>query len=250
MILFVGCSYTWGSGLQYEHLSKEGWTTDELNKVLPYNYHLELLDYEADEYRKQHNWPNLVSKQLNKSFVIPTYSNGGSNLSTILPALQCVDRISRANSITTIVVQFTDWLRDCGDNELVKYPGNKLDITTQDYIDSQISLQIKQISDLCNGIFTRIDANHQDISKSNYPNWVGLSWRDDIGEYLKKHYPKNFIPIHYKGKEYTSFGKIDNGLRLCDTIEGLDDQHLNSNGCKVIADSIIKKLKKYETKSN
>ena len=73
MILFVGCSYTWGSGLQYEHLSKEGWTTDELNKVLPYNYHLELLDYEADEYRKQHNWPNLVSKQLNKSFVIPTY---------------------------------------------------------------------------------------------------------------------------------------------------------------------------------
>ena len=249
MIAFVGCSYTWGSGLQYEYLYDKGWSVDELNKVLPYNHHLELLEYGADEYRKQNNWPNLVAKELDKSYVIPTYSNGGSNLSTTLPALQNLERISRAGSLTTIVVQFSDWLRDCGDRELIKYPGNKLDITTQDYIDSQISRQVKQISDLCNSISIRFDSNYQDIPKSNYPSWVGLAWRDDIGDYLKKHYPKNFIPIHYKGKEYTSFGqidKIDKGLRLCDTIEGLDDQHLNSEGCKVIADSIIKKLKQYE----
>ena len=245
MIAFVGCSYTWGSGLQYEYLYEKGWSIDELNKVLPYNHHLELLEYDADEYRKQNNWPNLVAKELNKSFVIPTYSNGGSNLSTTLPALQNLDRISRAGSLTTIVVQFSDWLRDCGDRELMKYPGDKLDITTQEYIDKQISIHTKQISDYCNGIFTRFDVNYQDIPKSNYPNWVGLSWRQDIGDYLKKHYPKNFIPIHYKGKEYTSFSQIDEGLRLCDTIEGLNDQHLNSEGCKVVADSIVKKLKQY-----
>ena len=58
MILFVGCSYTWGSGLQYEYLYEKGWSIDELNKVLPVNYHLENLSYEADEYRKQNNWPN------------------------------------------------------------------------------------------------------------------------------------------------------------------------------------------------
>ena len=165
MIAFVGCSYTWGSGLQYEYLYEKGWSVDELNKVLPYNHHLELLEYGADEYRKQNNWPNLVAKELDKSYVIPTYCNGGSNLSTTLPALQNLDRISRADSITTIVVQFSDWLRDCGDRELIK--------------------------------FGQID-------------------------------------------------KIDKGLRLCDTIEGLDDQHLNSEGCKVVADSIIKKLKQYE----
>ena len=246
MIAFVGCSYTWGSGLQYEYLYEKGWSIDELNKVLPQNHHLELLEYGADEYRKQNNWPNLVAKELNKSYVIPTYSNGGSNLSTTLPALQNLDRISRAGSLTTIVVQFSDWLRDCGDIELRKYSGDKLDITTQEYIDKQISIHTKQISDYCNGIFTRSDNNYQNIPKSNYPNWVGLAWRDDIGDYLKKHYPKNFIPIHYKGKEYTSFGQIDEGLRLCDTIEGLDDQHLNSEGCKVVADSIVKKLKQYE----
>ena len=83
MILYVGCSYTWGSGLQYEYLQDKGWSVDELNQVLPVNYHLENLSYEADEYRKQNNWPNLVSKELDKAFVIGTYTNGGSNLTTI-----------------------------------------------------------------------------------------------------------------------------------------------------------------------
>ena len=63
---------------------------------------------------------------------------------------------------------------------------------------------------------------------------------------LKKHYPKNFIPIHYKEKEYTSFGQIEKGLRLCDSMPGVEDEHLNSKGCKVIADSITRKLKSYE----
>ena len=31
MILFVGCSYTWGSGLQYEDLYDKGWSIDKLS---------------------------------------------------------------------------------------------------------------------------------------------------------------------------------------------------------------------------
>ena len=123
MILFVGCSYTWGSGLQYEYLLDKGWSVKELNKVLPVNYHLEHLSYESDEYRKQKNWPNLVSKELNKSFVIGTYTNGGSNLSTTLPVLNNTCRIARTNSIDLVVVQFTDWLRDMNDREISSYPG-------------------------------------------------------------------------------------------------------------------------------
>ena len=30
MILYVGCSYTWGSGLQYEYLLDKGWSAKEL----------------------------------------------------------------------------------------------------------------------------------------------------------------------------------------------------------------------------
>jgi hypothetical protein len=249
MILFVGCSYTWGSGLQYEYLQDKGWSIDEINKVLPDNYHLENLSYDADEYRKQNNWPNLVSKELNKSFVIGTYTNGGSNLSTIKPSLDNLHRIARSNTIDTVVIQFTDWLRDMNDREISSYPGNIKDIVTEEFIETSILNQIKQIVHVCNGIRESNDPNlrNHKYPESPYPAWVGLSWQKDVGDVLKKHYPENFIPIYCDGKEYSSFApNVDEGLRLCDSIPGLKDEHLNSEGCKLIADSIVRKLKSYE----
>ena len=248
MIVFVGCSYTWGSGLQYEYLQDKGWSIDEINKVLPVNYHLENLSYEADEYRKQNNFPNLVSKELDRAFVIGTYTNGGSNLSTIRPCLDNLHRIARTNTIDTVVVQFTDWLRDVNDEKISNYPGNITDITTQEFIDNTILNQIQQIERVCNSLRDSYDPNLKDhkYPENPYPSWVGLSWRNDLGKVLKKHYPNNFIPIYHNGQEYDSFDYIDKGLRLCDSMPGVEDQHLNSKGCKVIADSIIRKLKSYE----
>jgi len=243
MIVFAGCSYTWGSGLQYEYLLDRGWSVDKINQHLPMNSHLEHLSYEADEYRKQNNWPNLVSKELDKSFVIGTFTNGGSNISTILPSLDLVRRIRRTNSISTIVVQFTDWIRDINDVKIEEYPNNKLDIVSQNYIDTKILFQINQVVSKCNEIQSGSDLNYNHIDRGSYPKWVGLSWRRDVAILLKKHYPKNFIPIYYNDKEYLSFDRIDKGLRLCDSIPGVEDQHLNSEGCKVIANSIVKKLK-------
>ena len=50
MIYFVGCSYTWGAGLQFELLSKRGWTASQINDIIPPKTHLEHLDYDCDEY--------------------------------------------------------------------------------------------------------------------------------------------------------------------------------------------------------
>lgn len=250
MILFVGCSYTWGSGLQYEYLHEKGWSVDELNQVLPVNYHLENLSYEADEYRKQNNWPNLVSKELDKAFVIGTYTNGGSQLTTIKQAIEHTHRIARSNSITTVVIQFTDWLRDVDDEKITKYPGNIADVTTQEFIDNEILYQMRQLVEVCDSLRDSEDPNLKDhkYPENPYPAWIGLSWRRDVGNVLKKHYPENFIPIYRDGKEYTSFApNVDEGLRLCDSMPGLQDEHLNSEGCKVIANSIVKKLKQYES---
>lgn len=242
MILFVGCSYTWGSGLQYEYLYNEkGWSVDKLNKHLPTNTNLENLSYNADEYRKQNNWPNLVSKELNKSFAIGTYYNGGSNLKTIKPAIEFTNRVARMNSIDTIVVQFTDWLRDIDEQKIKNLP----DTSIQEFMNEQITLQIRQVVSMCNEVFNANDPNFNHLPKSKYPTWFGLSWRKDLAKVLKNLYPKNFIPIYYQGKEYDSFTEIDNGLRLCDSIIGVQDEHLNSTGCKVVANSIVKKLKKY-----
>jgi len=246
MILYIGCSYTWGSGLQYEYLQDKGWSVDELNQVLPVNYHLENLSYEADEYRKQNNWPNLVSKELDKAFVIGTYTNGGSQLTTIKQSVEYTHRIARSNSIDTVVIQFTDWLRDVDDDTVTRVNHND---TTQEFIESTILNQIEQIVEVCNGLRGSYDPNLKDhkYPKNPYPAWVGLSWRSDLGKVLKKHYPNNFIPIYHNGQEYDSFDYIDRGLRLCDSMPGLKDEHLNSEGNKVIADSVIKKLKQYES---
>ena len=36
MILFVGCSFTWGAGLQFEYLiDNEEWTIEQCNKLIP-----------------------------------------------------------------------------------------------------------------------------------------------------------------------------------------------------------------------
>ena len=41
MIYFVGCSYTWGAGLQFELLSKRGWTANQINDIIPNKTYLE-----------------------------------------------------------------------------------------------------------------------------------------------------------------------------------------------------------------
>ncbi len=179
MIVFVGCSYTWGSGLQYEYLQDKGWSIDEINKVLPVNYHLENLSYEADEYRKQNNWPNLVSKKLDKAFAIGTYTNGGSQLSTIRPAIEYTHRIARTNSIDTIVIQFTDWLRDVNDEKITHYPGDTTDIVTQEFIDNSILNQIQQIVTICDSLREKKKQKKKKKKKKKKKNlfWFGFFFK-------------------------------------------------------------------------
>ena len=59
--------------------------------------------------------------------------------------------------------------------------------------------------------------------------------------------PRSYnIPLHYKKERYNNF----ESFRESDGLILKKDGHFNSKGCKVIADSIVKKLKQYETKTN
>mgnify|MGYP005672703643 FL=1 len=67
------------------------------------------------------------------------------------------------------------------------------------------------------------------------------------------------MPLYHKGKEYDSMDELivvdgdwrfddssfqhKDKLRICDVIKGVDDTHLSSTGHKVIAKSIIRRLK-------
>jgi len=234
VILFVGCSYTWGSGLQYEYLYDKGWSIDKLSddrdRIIKEDS-IDPLDYKADEYRKQHSWPNLVAKKLNKPYKVGT-TKSASNLKEILNSIKHEKQLcysSKSNQIDTIVVQFTDWTRD---NFIIK-----------DSIDKTIEYPLKQIADACD------DVRNDEFIKSNnyktsYLSWVGLSWTKDLGDVLKNKYSENFIPIFFNDEEYVSFDQFqeNNNLQLADVIDGFNDEHFNSKGCKVIADSIVRKL--------
>ena len=229
MILFVGCSFTWGSGLQYEYLYDKGWSidklTDDRDRIIKEDS-IDPLDYKADEYRKQHSWPNLVAKKLNKPYRVGT-TKSSTNLKEILNSIKYEKELcysSSANQIDTIVVQFTDLLRD-----KVQFIQNSTDET--------IEYHIKQIADACDDIRNdEFISNHS--YKNSYPSWVGLSWHKDIGEVLERDYPKNFIPLYFKKEKYNNFESFreSGGLII------KEDGHFNSNGCKVIADSIVRKL--------
>tara|TARA_X000001036_G_C20690094_1_gene809085 strand:- start:3398 stop:4090 length:693 start_codon:yes stop_codon:yes gene_type:complete len=228
MILFVGCSFTWGSGLQYEYLEKKGWSVDKLNddrhRIIKEDS-IDPLDYDADEYRKQHSWPNLVSKKLNKPYRVGT-TKSSSNLNQTLNSIKHEKELcysSSANQIDTIVVQFTDWTRD--------------DVTFNNSISQTIEHHVKQIADACDDIRNDELINSKSY-KTSYPSWVGLSWQEDIGKVLERDYSENFIPLYYKKERYNNFETF----RESGDIHLQGDGHFNSKGCKVISDSIVRKL--------
>lgn len=247
MILFLGDSFTWGQGIYHELWEKKGYTKDKwkVNYNSPSDYPHELLDYESDEYRKRNHFPALVSKHFNKSYNVK-WGNGGSNWDIIhqlnvLPVMAPQFR----DGLDLIVIQLTDWVRV--DNrfltkEDIIYQNALADINslyTDDnwknklvdkILEEEIKIQLQKINSIC---------------KFYNKNWICLSWRDDMGDYLKTHYPKQYIPIFMDGVEYSAFEHI-----LTSTpdynLEKYGDGHFNSLGNRLIADSIIDKIKKEE----
>ena len=66
-------------GLQFELLSKRGWRANQINDIIPNKTYLEHLDYDCDEYRKKHHFPNLVAKDNEYEYGLGKLGNGGSN---------------------------------------------------------------------------------------------------------------------------------------------------------------------------
>ena len=234
MILFVGCSFTWGAGLQFEYLTKErGWTSDEINAINPPKSNLEHLDYKCDEYRKKHHYPNLVAKEMNMGYVMGKLGNGGTNYEFPKILKYTSTELAGQESIQLVVIQFTDWVRSCPEPE------------SDNHIRKIITTQIDNINFGC-----------ESHLKSK---WIGWSWRDDLAQVLKTKFPKNYMPLYHKGKEYDSMDELivvdgdwrfddfsfqhKDKLRICDVIKGVNDPHLSSTGHKVIANSIIRRLK-------
>ena len=247
MFLFVGCSYTWGAGLQFEYLyNKEGYSSEELNSMDPSfseappnkKPKLEDTNYYANEYRKKHRYADLVSKHFNKNYEVLNIVNGGSNgMIQDLINQTPRDGVNRPGGL--VVVQFSDMIRDLQgkNNEVTSW-------NAHEYFDinEQIRNQIRGVESVMRGT-----------------NWLGFSWRKDLAEELISLFPERHIPIILDDEEVSSMEEISktgnfnnwrvrckHKSRVSDSIPVCRDTHLSSDGHKIIANSIIKKCERME----
>ena len=230
MILFVGCSFTWGAGLQYEYLiEQENYSFKQIQKMIPPDYRLERCSYKADKYRQEKHFPNIVAKYFDKAYCLAKNGNGGNNEETSRLIQDSSNRVlGGQGQCRLVVVQFTEWQRShCNAN------------------------QITNLKDIDKIIKHQIDSIRNNIGDTK---WIGISWTEDIGKVMKKYYPQNYVPIFESGEELTGFEKLSNegGNRSHPyTIAGwgkdrgghIPDAHFNSYGNQFIAKQIIKKIK-------
>jgi hypothetical protein len=218
MILFIGDSFTWGQGLHYYYLTEhKGWSWEDCQKYVENNRRFEELGFDADEFRRKNSFPYLVSKELDVPFQTPRFENGSDNQVTY-NILETLSYYCTPNSIPFVIIQFSSPSRSI-DN------GNEPKFST---IEQNIKYQVTRISN---------------ILEAHTIDWLGISWQTEIGEILKNNYPENHIPIEYKNFKYSSFE--DNNLLdlFISTTESVQDGHFNLEGHRVIADSIINKVK-------
>ena len=213
MFIFYGCSYTYGQGLQYywlvENTDNEWEDMDKfLSRVIPQ----EQLPFEAEQYRIQHSYPNLLSKHFGVNYFNTSVNNGGDNSGMY-------NKLYEGGYVNTThvdyhIFQFTN-------------PGRNTDDVNS----------VNNIDDLC---YHQIDRLKKIVDKT-HGKWLGFSWYDEIGEILKEEFPGNFIPIVYKDKEYVSFEDLHD-LEIHYQHPESSDRHFSDYGHSVIANSIIKKV--------
>lgn len=219
MIIFLGDSFTWGQGLQYLHLiDKKGWGWEDCQKIVPPKVQMEWLGFEEDEFRKQNSFPYLVSKKINLPFCVGRFENGGDN-QTIFQMINNMQPFISVNNIFCLVIQFSEPSRS------LHYEFNE----SLGSIEQQIENQVIRIDNFC---------------KLAQIPWLGISWQPEIGDYLKKFYNENYVPIIYKEKEYTNFSSINYELKdiFLQGIYPIEDGHLNLEGHKLLSEMIYSKM--------
>lgn len=250
MILFLGDSFTWGQGLYFEKWKSEGINVKQWKEkygeldVYPH----ENLDYESHQYRKQHHFPALVAKYYDRNYDVK-WGNGGSNWDIIhqinaLPVLSPQFR----NGIDLVVIQLTDWTRN--DNRIL-YHHDLYDqaIPNMRYLMKEDGWEDKLIDEMMKNEALFQVQKMKELLDELDKKWIVISWREDIGSLVKEHFSENHVPFYYKDKEYSGFDvclERETGYNLLDEFE---DGHLNSKGCQLVADSIIKKIESMGDKS-
>jgi len=257
-----GCSFTFGEGLQF---------FSNLKSVTIPKQHM--FDYEElthVQYRFiQNNRYSKLLADLLGSVDVNSSKNGGSNdgmykelrlLSINDNEIKIKDRVgynretyTRLDEIDYIVIQFTNIYRD----ELLinskVYPQLNMVTNVDEYIktylkddltfDDYTKILCEQTINKFKNVFKKIEQKKPNIKIRVF------SWENELDEYLRldEYFKDKIITFNYKDKEYKTLRDIvysKSKLTIQETFHPncRNDQHMNLEGHKLIAESIFKTL--------
>ncbi len=259
-IIFLGDSYTWGQGLNFYGGFEETYLPPKNDGA----FYLDKLSDREIQFIKENRFSTIVSKELNKKS-IQRDLNGGSH-HDMIEFLNSID----IHGYDTLIVQFTDIFRDLIYYDYkgeVHYCALSIhqDFVPKEYetfihylsdnFDSSLEkfkeYYIKKILNKFKDIFLYLEAKH------NFKCFM-LTWQHDVVDYIKQDQflNKRFVTLEYKGIQYDSIFEMATikNPELIITYDpvlkelGIEayDGHITLNAHKIIADSIIKKIKNYE----
>jgi len=235
MILFLGCSLTWGQGLYIEKWLSEGKDEKFCNRNSVPIFDAELLSYEDDLYRRENHFPNIVSQHFNRSYSCKWF-NGGKNDDIV----KIIDNLSKgqADKIDLVVIQFTDMTRD---DEFAPISLNEWG----ELIEVIPQYQILKI--------------HKKMTELKLP-WLALCWHEEHSNFFNKFLQNKLIKVRFQEKTYRNIASMNQFVKdsikfmnqdekdevttfeLCDKYPNINDGHPTLEWHEVVAESIIKKI--------
>lgn len=219
MILFLGDSFTWGQGLEWEVLKSKGWSSKDINKLIPPKHSNEKLPIDLYDYRVKHHFPRLVSEYFNESYHIGKFGNGGSN-GNIYHILNNISQFIIPENLDLIVIQLTHSSRH------IK--------ASADNVDSVIPTDAKEL-ELVIKSFEK---------KYKWIKIVILSWLPELGDEVKELLGNKYVVKFGLQNGFEHLLQLHNGFQL-DASLNVSDGHFNSAGHKHISEYIINHIKEY-----
>lgn len=263
VFLFLGCSFTWGEGLQYY---------SELPSVIFHSHHtfdIRELTYPQYQFISKNRFARIVADNFNGIEIVNS-ENGGNHkvmIDSLAKPFEFLvskelafsdsmnyrkESFHHKNEISHIVIQFTDVYRDSFDSmgalkewgrqEQHKYCIEK-GISSEDFEKDAIRYILRLFKKELEE-YIKMDV------KITFFLWQDKFWLDVFNEPEFQLFKDNLLPIKYNGLTYFSINDLTNrGNKFtiqsdfCEKMKKqCGDVHLNIEGHKIIAKSIIEKF--------
>ena len=224
MILFLGDSFTWGQGLEWEWLiNNENWSIEDINKIIPPKHACERLPIHLQDYREKNRWPRLVSEHFNHQYDLGRCGNGGGNLDAYL-VLDNLESFIYADNLDMVIFQTTNSHR----NYEKGYNGDYSNLFSDEI------MLLKSAINSC-------------VKLNKNIKFLTLSWLPEVAQSIENEFgEKMVVKFNFENVNYNSFEPFLGKISLGEKYQGLNDAHFNLEGNEFIAKSVIDHIEKYD----